>query len=350
MTVIQHASSNGGIELIPGYQHKLTTAAIGEWNLWGRLKEVVVGTAKEFIIPHYEPSYEGVAAPEVVEFTKVHGGQLLKEAVPELYASLEAESEALVKIYEFYGVKVHRPRSIRPEEMAYSFGHGANNLMPCDPFWCVGRNVIESSWRKLAGWPMKWSIRDIYQSKVDADPSVLLHSCPLPSPGALGGDYFFEVGDLLNVGDGNVIVAYGEDKTSSNLRGCEWAKRILEADGFKVTLLKLPKTQILHLYAVMCIVAPKTAIAYEGAFPGRVVPEPLKDWDIIWCDYAEAKQAAPCAVNIDRNTVVMPTKARKTIKALSDRGFEVIDLDFSAHASCAGGIRCATGVVYREID
>jgi len=185
---------------------------------------------------------------------------------------------------------------------------------------------------------------------VDSDPSVLLHSCPLPSPGVEGGDYFFEVGDLLIVGDGNVIVAHGEDATSSNLRGCEWAKRVLEADGFTVTILALPKTEILHLFAVICIVGPKIAIAYEHAFPGKVLPEPLKGWNIIWCDYEEAKQTAPCAMNIDRKTVLLPTKALKTRKALTDLGFDVVHLDFAAHAKAAGGIRCATGVIYREID
>lgn len=350
MAESKFAESNGGIQLIPGYRHRLTTAGIGEWNLWGRLREVVVGTAKGFVIPEYEPVYEGNADPAVIAITKQHGGKLLAEVAPKLYADLERESEELVKIYESYGVKVHRPRAIWPEEMAYSFGHGANSLMPCDPFWCVGRNVIETSWRKKAGWPQKWAIRDLYQAKVDSDPSVLLHSCPLPSPGPQGGDYFFEVGDLLNVGDGNVIVAYGDDATSSNRRGCEWAKRVLEADGFNVTILKLPKTEILHLFAVICIIGPKTAIAYEGAFPGRVLPEPLRGWDIVWCDFAEAKHAAPCAVNIDRKTVVLPTGAPKTRKAVAERGFDVVHLDFSKHAMCAGGIRCATGVIHREID
>ena len=350
MTKIRYASSNGGIELIPGYRHKLTQSGIGEWNLWGRLREVVVGTAKGLVIPNYETCYENYVEPEVIQLIKEYGGKQLEEAAPELFSAYERETDELVRIYEAHSVKVHRPRAIRPEEIAYSFGHGANILTPCDPFWCVGRNVLETSWRKLAGWPQKWAVRETYQSKVDADPSVLLHSCPLPSPGAEGGDYFFEVGDLLIVGDGNVIVAYGEDETSSNLRGCEWAKRVLEADGFTVTILELPQTKILHLFAVICIIGPKTAIAYEGAFPGKVLPEPLKDWNIIWCDYEEAIQTAPCAANIDRKTVLMPTKAPKTRKALTDLGFDVVHLDVATHALFSGGIRCATGVIHREID
>jgi hypothetical protein len=35
---VSYAASDGGIDLIPGYRHKLTQASIGEWNLWGTLK------------------------------------------------------------------------------------------------------------------------------------------------------------------------------------------------------------------------------------------------------------------------------------------------------------------------
>ena len=280
---------------------------------------------------------------------KSGNGQYLKDAAPEFYDGIQNESEALVKIYESYGVKVHRPRVIRPDEVAYSLGHGANNIFACDPFWCVGRNVMESSWRKLGGRPQKWSIRELYQAKVDADPQVLLQSCPWPSPGALG-DYFFEVGDMLLVGNGNVILSYNDEGTSSNLRGCEWAKRALEADGFKVTIIKLPKTKILHLYAVLCIIGPGTVIAYEGAFPNKKLPPPIKDWNVIWCDFEEAKQTAACAVNINKRTVLLPSKAPKTISAVQNLGFDVVDLDFTYHALGEGGIRCATGVIYREID
>lgn len=350
MTESKYSESNGGIPLIPGYRHRLTSAEIGEWNLWGKLREVVVGTARGTVIPEYEPVLEEYASDLVIETTKNHAGKKLEDVLPDVVEAFERESDELVKIYEAWGVKVHRPRDIRPEEMAYSFGGGANNLFPCDPFWCVGRNIIESSWRKMSGWPAKWAVRDLYQPKVDEDPSVLLHACPLPSPGPKGGDYFFEVGDLLNVGDGNVIVAYGDDATSSNQRGCEWVKRVLEADNFKVTIHRLPSTEILHLFAVICIVGPRTAIAYESAFPGRTLPAPLKDWDIIWCDRDEAMATAPCAVTINRNTVVMPREAPKTCEALANRGFTVLDLPFAAHAGFSGGIRCATGVIYREID
>ena len=43
--------SDGGIKLIPGYRHKLTQVPVGEWNLWGRLREVVVGTPEGSLVP-----------------------------------------------------------------------------------------------------------------------------------------------------------------------------------------------------------------------------------------------------------------------------------------------------------
>jgi hypothetical protein len=68
-----------------------------------------------------------------------------------------------------------------------------------------------------------WAVRGIYQSKVDADPSAQLHACSMPSPGDCPdlGDYYFGVGDMLVVGDGNVILDYDKAGTTSKPRWCE---------------------------------------------------------------------------------------------------------------------------------
>lgn len=352
MTETCYSESTGGIQLIPGYRHKLSAAAIGEWNLWGSLREVVVGTPEGTLIPRFEPFLENAVDAQLVDLMKQHGGESIKDVLPDYYDALTEESEALAKVYESHGVKTHIPRPVTPEEVDYSFGFGTSNLFPCDVFWCVGRNVIESSWRKMYVRPTRWAVRECYLHYVDANPSVYLHACPMPSPGAgpLSGDYYFECSDILVMGDGNVILAYDTSVSSSNPRGCEWARRILEADGFKVTVIALTHTGIIHLYAVVCIIAPGVAIAYEGAFPGRVLPAPLKGWDVIWCDEAEAKATAPCAVNIDRKTVLLPRGAPRVCDAVSRLGLDVIDLEFSAHAKAGGGIRCTTGVIYREIE
>jgi N-dimethylarginine dimethylaminohydrolase len=352
MAGVEYATSDGGIELVPGYRHKLTKAHIGEWNLWGRLREVVVGTPEGTIIPRFEPVFEKAADPQVLKLMKEHEGELLKDVLPDYYAAIEEESSALAAVYESHGVKVHFPRPVKPEEVAYSFGFGSENVFPCDVFWCVGRNVIESSWSKMCVRPTRWCVRELYLPYVDSDPSVFLHACPMPAPGngPGSGDYHFECSDILIVGDGNVILAYDSHNKSSNPRGCEWARRILDADGFKVTVVELHDTGITHLYAVICIIGPGVAIAYEGAFPGRKLPKPLKGWDVVWCDEAETRATAPCAVNIDRKTVLLPRNAPRVCEAVSKLGFNVVDLEFSAHAKCGGGIRCTTGVIYREID
>jgi|GEM_PF-7089676 len=352
MDKVSYAATDGGITPVSGYRHKLSSSPIGEWNLWGRLREVVVGTADGTLIPRFESILEHATDPMLVELMKSHGGKLLKDVLPDYYSALQEESLALRKIYESHGVKVHAPRPLRAEEVAYSFGYGASNIFPCDVFWCVGRNVIESSWRKMYVRPSRWAVRELYLPHVDADPSVFLHACPMPAPGEGpgSGDYHFECSDILIVGDGNVILAYDTSSSSSNPRGCEWARRILEADGFKVTVMELAHTGIIHLYAVICIIAPGVAIAYEDAFPGKIVPEPIKEWEIIWCSEEEARATAPCAVNIDRKTVLLPRQAPRVCEAVSKLGFNVIDIEFSAHSKAGGGIRCTTGVIYREID
>jgi N-dimethylarginine dimethylaminohydrolase len=342
------ADSDGGIQLIPGYRHKLTRAPIGEWNLWGSLREVIVGTPEGTIVPKFDAFIENAVAPDLAKLAKAHEGKLLKDALPDFYAALDIESRTLAAVYESHGVKVHIPRPITPAEAAYAFGYGSSTAFPCDVFWCVGRNVIESTWRRMYVPPLRWTVRELIQPHVDADPSVFLHACPLPNPETQ--DYIFECSDILIVGDGNVILAYDSHRKSSNARGCEWAKRILEADGFKVTVIELLDVGIVHLFAVICIIGPGVAIACEDAFPGRRLPDPLKGWKVVWCSLDEARETAACTVNIDRKTVILPKGAPRVCEAVSKLGFEVVDIEFSAHAQTGGGIRCATAVVHREID
>ena len=348
MPTISYTDSTGGIELIEGYRHKVTSAAIGEWNLWGRLREVIVGTPDGTIIPRLEDFLTDSIAPDLLVAARQAEGQLLQRALPDLYAALDEESRTLAAIYASHGVQVHFPRPVVPEELAYSFGHGLSTLFPCDVFWCIGRHVIESSFRRPFTGATRWSVRELIQHHVDAEPAVLLHACPMPRPASQ--DYLFECSDILIVGDGNVILAYDENNKSSNRRGCEWAKRLLEADGFRVTITPLPDIGIVHLYAVICIIGPGVAIACEEAFPGRRLPAPIADWQIVWCDLAEARATAPCAVNLDRTTVLLPKGAPRVCEEVAKLGFNVLDIDFSAHARIGGGIRCATAVVYREID
>lgn len=348
MSEFRYAESDGGIQLIPGYRHKCAAAPMGEWNLWGKLREVVVGLPEGTIFPKYDPLFEGGVSPELLQLTREHSGKPLRDVLPALYNALEEESRLLAKIYESHGVKVLFPRPMREEEIAYSFGAGAEAIFSCDVFWCVGRNVMESSWRKMVARPMRWAVRELYQPYVDADPALRLHACPMPSPGQ--EDYLFECSDILIVGDGNVILGSDTEHQSSNPRGLEWARRILEDDGFKVTVAPVVHTGITHLYAVICIIGPGVAIACEDSFPARRLPEPLKDWDVVWCNLEEARATAPCAVNLDRKTVLLPRGLPRVCEAVSKLGFNVIDVEVKAHAMVGGGIRCMTGVIHREID
>lgn len=79
MAVALYATTYGGIKLIPGCRHKLTHTTISEWNLWGRLREVVAGTPEGTIIPDFEAVNEKVVAPELVEIMRKYGGRLAED-------------------------------------------------------------------------------------------------------------------------------------------------------------------------------------------------------------------------------------------------------------------------------
>ena len=324
----------------------------GEFNLWGPLKEVVLGTHINLHMPRISPVleqvYSEVLQPGLLQLIKEAEGRHWTEAHPEYIAGLAEETDLLRQACEDHGVTVHieRPALVEEINAVGRNSHGFTQTYAAEPIWVVGRNVLENAWSSDFQWAHLYPVREIHQPYIDADPNVLHYTAPAPSV-LPPRDYVYEGGDVLNLGDGRVLVTTA--KSSTNARGAEWVKRMLEHDGYRVQIISLPHTGIHHLFAVMCPAGPRLVIAYRDAFP-EGLPAFMDDFDVIWTDRAEALATAPCATMIDPTHILVPAEAPRVSEELAKRGITPVEVPFKYHAPLAGGIRCKISVVRRTIS
>lgn len=323
----------------------------GEFNMYGPLREVALGYEQNMVLPEVtgeiEEIYGSIVQPELLAMVKEAAGRPIAQVHPEYTARLESEAAALREAYEAHGVTVQIARAATPEEIAL-VGRGSpafTQMYAAEPIWIVGRNVMENAWASDIAWAHLYPLREVHQPYIDADPAVRHFTAPIPTAGR---DYSYEGGDVINFGDGRVLVA--ASRSSTNARGAEWVRRMLAADGYRVDVTTLPDVGIHHLFAVMCPAGPDLVIAYEDSFPDGLPVLIADDFDVIWANREETIATGPCAVMIDPTTILMPTETPRLNDELCARGLEVVTVPFSAHSLLAGGLRCKTSVIRRAIS
>ncbi|NOI25240.1 dimethylarginine dimethylaminohydrolase family protein [Vibrio mediterranei] len=331
------------------YVPAATKHSYGEFNLYGKLQEVVVGYSQNFRLPvlteEVKATYQSVLQSDLYDLCERAGGQLLSHASPSFSAALERENDALIKAFQGFGVKVHQAREVPEGEIAACQRTNVfTQIFAAEPIWVVGRNVLENVWASDMSWASIAPVRELHQPFIDGDNHILHYTAPRPT---LSRDYIYEGGDVLNLGDGRVLVATGS--SSTNTRGAEWVKRMLEHDGYQVCITEVEDTGIHHLFAVMCVAGPKLVIAYRDAFPNGL-PEFMDDFDVVWANREEALATGPCAVMLDENHILMPEETPALNRKLEAKGLTVVTVPFAHHAKLCGGIRCKTSVLRRDIN
>jgi N-dimethylarginine dimethylaminohydrolase len=319
---------------------------IGVWNDYGRLREVAVGTTEDMIVPGYNDAYPEFAK----EMTRLYAGQPVKNVpvLKELMDRAQVQLDYLAKVYKDHGIIVHRPRKFTEEESTYlnELQLGGFRVMPADPIWIIGRNIIESQFRQPLRNKELFPLRDIIAKRIDEDPNLRVLSCPVTMPGA--GDFVLEGGDIQICGnEGKDILVGVDEERSSSARGVEWLRRRLAEDGYTVTPVPITKAAPIHLLGAMGVFGPKGAMIYRPAFKNGI-PKPMMDWDLIDITLEEAEAGGPCVVMLDRKTVLIVAEVPRLIKQLEQRGLNVIPIPFDAVTKLDGAVRCATFVIHRE--
>ena len=201
------------------------------------LREVVVGTAEDLHLPPFGKDLSHYN-DELRSALLANGNRPLDVArtFPERYERTVEQIEGVVRTYEAFGVKVHRPRPFTAEERGYlgTLQQGHSQLYPADPVYVIGKHYMEISIRRAYRRKEVFALRDLVLPMIEADPEARYVAMPqsLPwTPSGEGPGPFLEGGDIL-VNGADVMVGQGE--LCSNAAGLSWLKRYIECWGYRV--------------------------------------------------------------------------------------------------------------------
>lgn len=321
----------------------------GSYSEFGKLREVVVGSAQNLYLPPFCKDLSHYNS-ELRDALFRNGDKPLNVATafPELYERTLEQLENVASIYERFGVRVHRPRSYTREELAHLgvLQEGWSQLYPADPVFLIGKHYLEISIRRAYRRKEVFPLRDIVLPMIENDCHA--HHIAMPqstpwSPSGEGPGPFLEGGDLL-IHDKHVFIGLGE--LCSNQAGADWLKRYIERWGYKVHLIPI-KGAILHALGIMCLLRDGLLMAYLPALADGL-PKPLKDWDVIEITEDEMRNHATVGVSLDAKHYMLDPNFGRLMDLLASNDVEPVPTPCDAIGYWGGAIRCITLPLSRD--
>lgn len=322
---------------------------IGVDSEYGTLREVAVGIPDGLALPPFSADLSHYN-DELRSALAANPGRPLPiaEAFPERWQSTREQMEGVVRTFERYGVKVHRPRPFTPEEQRHlcELQPGHSQLYPADPVFVIGKHFIELSIRRAYRRKEVFPLRDLILPMIEADAEARYVAMPPARPWTPSGDGpgpFLEGGDIILVGR-DVIV--GEGELCSNRAGIDWLRRYLEPWDYRVHPMPI-KGPILHALGIMCLLREGLLMAHLPALADGL-PEPLRGWEVIEITRAEMEAHATVGVSLDPRRYMIDPRFNRVMDELGRRGIEPVPTPCDAIGFWGGAIRCITLPLRRD--
>ena len=106
------------------------------------------------------------------------------------------------------------------------------------------------------------------------------------------------------------------------------------------------KGNFLHLLGIMVLVREGVLLLFRDELDCEL-PAPIRDWDVIEINEAEAREFATVGVSLDDRRYVMPTDLSRVAEELSRRGVEPIEIEYKAVSYWGGCLSCSTHAIAR---
>ena len=322
---------------------------IGSHSEFGKLREVVVGSANDLHLPPFGKDLSHYV-PELRSALHDNSNRPLDVAkyFPERYAETVEQIENVAATYEKYGVTVHRPRRYSEEEKVHlgALQEGWSQLYPADPVFVIGKHYMEVSIRRAYRRKEVFPLRDIVMPMIDADDEAHFVAMPPSAPWSPSGEGpgpFLEGGDILIHGK-DLFVGMGE--LCSDQAGIDWLTRYMEQWGYKVHPMQI-KGPILHALGVMCLLKEGLLMAHLPTLENGL-PDPLKDWDVIEITEDEMNGHATVGVSLDDKNHMINPKFGRIMDALDKHGVTPIPTPCDAIGFWGGAVRCITLPLVRD--
>jgi len=322
---------------------------IGSHSEFGRLREVVVGSAEGLHLPPFGKDLSHYN-DELREALLANGNSPLniQKHFPERWEATVEQMENVAATYEKFGVKVHRLRGYTETETKY-LGHlqeGWSQLYPADPVFVIGKHYMEISIRRAYRRKEVFPLRDLIMPMIEANPDAHYVAMPQSQPWTPSGDGpgpFLEGGDILIRGN-DIMVGCGD--LCSNMAGINWLKRYIERWGYTVHAMPI-KGPVLHALGIMCLLREGLLMAYMPALADGL-PDQLKDWDMIELTHDEMMNHATVGVSLDDRHYMIDPRFNRVMDELGRRGVEPVPTPCDQIGYWGGAIRCITLPLVRD--
>ena len=296
--------------------------------------------------PEQEARELAILPAEQQAYMRSLQGHDLADADPERQRAWTRERENLQHAFERLGVEVLRPRPLTSWEKDAAGPAGYMNAYVRDPWFTIGRFVIEGSLRFPHRRREVLASRPIFAAEVmPADCSYVAVPTPEITPleiteGEQGP--FLEGGDVL-VLDKHVFV--GCSGRASNSAGANWLAKLLAPSDYTVEVVRL-QPHFLHLDCVLGLLREGLMIVYEGAFVNGI-PERLARWDRITATEEEAMNLGTNGLPVSTDRYIADPAFERIAARVEQHGIEVTYVDFTISRGFGGAFRCSTQPLWR---
>lgn len=376
-------------------------------NEWDKLKEVIVGSAKNSCAVMTWRNPKEILTENLIK----EATSLSKKAMPQIIIDeTEEDLNDLVNILSTFGAKVFRPK-IHNLEKFYSSPHwhttGNNSYNARDLNLVVGDHLIESPSQHASRYYETTTYYDIFYDnyfddgfKWIAGPKPLLNYEPL-EPMKVKEDtseakkyseltkgkketfhkltekeILFEAANTLRMGKDLLYLA----SSSGNIKGAKWLQEVLPNDYRVHITSEIYRSS--HIDSTVMCLRPGLVLLNSIRVNENNCPKIFEKWDKIWfsdvaptsdleLDYQTnirtpiSKQlneigfdnnlqdiSSPWVgmnvLSLDQNTVVVDERQKQLIKKLEEYKFNVVTARMRHMYTMGGGLHCATLDTVRE--
>lgn len=97
----------------------------------------------------------------------------------------------------------------------------------------------------------------------------------------------------------------------------------------------------------MCLLREGLVMAHLPALGGEL-PAPVRDWELIEIDEAQARMLATVGMNLDERGHLVDRRLTRVFDELVDHGMEPVPVEVDALSQWGGAVRCVTLPIARD--
>ncbi|ONI76293.1 hypothetical protein ALI144C_37175 [Actinosynnema sp. ALI-1.44] len=335
-------------------------SAVSSYNDFGKLQEIVVGSAEGFNFPSIDSSMKHFFSPPPGSESEAISVNTLARIVEETEEDLQALTDTLEKS----GVRVRRPEQVdhsRPINVLDWKSTANHALMPRDCLLVVGDTIIEAPMAVRARYAETFPFRKLLREYFDGGARWLA----APKPQLPEETYQYDeagnpvLGELEPLFDAANIIRCGRDlfynvSNTGNRFGAAWLARVLGSD-YRVHEMSICDD---HVGTTIHVLKPGVLLANAGRLNPDLIPEPLRGWKTLWFDdpqddgfgFEWPRASTWIGMNIlsvDEETVIVPKAQDGLAKLLDSAGFTVIPVPYRHGRTFGGGFHCCSADVRR---